>query len=245
MSEGFRPISNTAPVGFFGKLKFYSRFIFDYQTKTVYRNVKQFTKNLNGKVLDIGCGDSPYRHLLNPSCEYIGLDIKNQDDFGYRNREILYFDGYHIPLKDNSVDAIICTEVIEHVVLPEKLIADIKRVMKPKASGIITVPWSARNHYIPFDYHRYTYYMLKLIFKDFTSVQILVRGSDITVICSKIIIAYFRTFFPNKMRKLLFLPFAILLAPILIVAVTIGHLSVLFDFGSDDDPLGYTVFFKN
>jgi hypothetical protein len=68
MKENFRPISNTAPSGVSGSIKFYARFIFDLQNFSIYIGLKRYLRPLKGRILDMGCGDSPYRHLLNGGC---------------------------------------------------------------------------------------------------------------------------------------------------------------------------------
>jgi SAM-dependent methyltransferase len=244
MNEEFRPVSNTAPEGFFGRLKLWLRFVFDFQIKTIYKNLKQFASEQHGTVLDVGCGDSPYKHLLPVDANYVGVDIQAQNYFGYSNRKIMQFDGYNIPLETSTVDALICTEVLEHVQYPQRLIKDFLRVMKPGAKGILTVPWSARNHYVPYDFYRYAYAILPELLQDFDNIKVITRGTDISVICSKIIVAYMRTFLPTRFIKILFLPISLLISPVLIASVLIGHLSLMFQFGSTDDPLGYTVFFE-
>jgi SAM-dependent methyltransferase len=245
MKEGFRPISNTAPKGFAGTIKFHFRFIFDLQNASIYGALKKFLKPVKGRVLDVGCGDSPYAHLLGKGCEYIGVDTKGQKDFDYNNKCVVFFKGSKIPLKNNSVDAVICTEVLEHIKEPGRFLSEIKRVLKKGGTGIITVPWSARYHYIPYDYFRYTPAGLEHIFRDFSSVRIENRGTDITAICSKAIVAAVRALIPDKIAKLLLLPVAVIFAlPVLLLAVILGNLSLIAGLGSKDDPLGYTVTIK-
>lgn len=244
-NEDFKPISNTAPEGIFGKLKFYARFIFDLQNMTIYRDLRSFLKARKGKVLDIGCGDSPYKHLLSKECKYIGLDIKDQNTFNYKNKDVIFFKGNKIPLKSGTVDLIICTEVLEHVFSTKQLIGEIKRTLKKGGIGFITVPWSARYHYIPFDYYRYTYSCLERLFEGFSSVKIKNRGTDISVICSKIIVVCARLLIPIKPIKVILLPLSVvLLFPLISIAILFGHLSLYFKFGSSDDPLGYSIYIK-
>ena len=112
----------------------------------------------------------------------------------------------------------------------------------PGGSGVVTVPWSTRYHYIPYDYHRFTPSKLRSLFAAFSSVSIQPRGTDITAIVSKIIVAYLRLLVPKQKALLLvsFIP-AILLAPLIALCLIIGHLSLLLKVGSTDDPLGYTI----
>jgi SAM-dependent methyltransferase len=245
MTEQFQPISNTPPVGLIGKLKFYGRMVFDLQILTIYKDVKKYLPLYKGNVLDIGCGQSPYKFLLNKNeTKYFGIDIIDANKFGYYNPDVIAFDGKNIPFESDKFDAVICTEVLEHVRDFQHLIDEIYRTAKTNADIIVTIPWSARYHYIPYDYFRYTPSSLKTMFSEFSKVYIKHRGTDISVIGSKIIVIFFRGFFPDKTWKYIFFPFFLLFLPILILAVIIAQLAILFNIGSEDDPLGYTVIIK-
>jgi ubiquinone/menaquinone biosynthesis C-methylase UbiE len=245
MSEKFQPISNTPPIGFTGTVKFYGRMLLDLQILTIYKDVKKELPFYKGNVLDIGCGQSPYKFLLDKSeTRYFGIDIIEASSFGYNNPDITPFDGKNIPFGDSEFDAVICTEVLEHVQEYQYLIDEIYRTTKKGASVIVTIPWSARYHYIPYDYFRYTPSSLKTMFSNFSNISIKHRGTDIAVIASKLIVIFFRGFFPNRFWKYIFLPLLILCLPVLIAAVIIAHIAILFDIGSSEDPLGYTIILK-
>jgi SAM-dependent methyltransferase len=238
--ESFRPISHTPPDSFFNKIKFYLRLLLDFQVLTVFIGLKKFIKNKKGKILDIGCGESPYKHLL-ANFEYIGIDYLEADLFGYNNKEIIKFDGINIPFQGNSIDNIICTEVLEHTQHPQELINEMNRVLKTSGECYITIPWSARYHYIPYDYYRYTPSMLSILFKKFSKIEILNRGTDITTIVSKIIIVFVRQLFPKTISQIIFFPLFLLLSPILFLLLPLGYLSLMLNLGSSNDPLGYCV----
>lgn len=243
MKESFKPIKNKAPLGLKGSLLFYIRFIFDLQNWTIYSSLRKYLKGKNGAVLDVGCGDSPYRHLLNSSCTYTGIDKKDQSKFGYERNDIIYFKDNKIPLENSSIDLIMCTEVIEHLERPAEMAAEIQRVLKEKGTAFITIPWSARYHYVPYDYGRYTPSAIQLLFADFASVEIEARGTDLTSICSKTIVLCARNIIPSNIIRWFALPLtAIFFGPIMFLAALIGHLSVILKAGSTDDPLGYTVY---
>lgn len=245
MNEQFQPISNTPPIGFAGKMKFYGRMLLDLQILTIFKDVRKHLPGYKGNVLDIGCGQSPYKHLLDTgTTKYFGIDIIEAKNFGYDNSEITSFDGKNIPFEDNKFDAVICTEVLEHVQDFQYLIDEIYRTSKTNADIIVTIPWSARYHYIPYDYFRYTPSSLKTMFSKFSSADITNRGTDFSVIGSKVIVIFFRGFFPDRPWKYIFLPFFLACLPILIISVAIAHLSILFGLGSPDDPLGYTIVLK-
>lgn len=245
MNEQFQPISNTPPIGLIGKIKFYGRMLLDLQILTIYKDVKKRLPAYKGDILDIGCGQSPYKFLLNKAdTKYFGIDIVEANEFGYNNPDITAFDGKNIPFEDNKFDAVICTEVLEHVQEFQYLISEIYRTARKGADVIVTIPWSARYHYIPYDYFRYTPSSLKTMFGQFSETTITNRGTDFSVIGSKIIVLFFRGFFPDKLWKYIFLPIYLVCLPVLIVAVMIAHLAIIFNIGSADDPLGYTIVLK-
>jgi SAM-dependent methyltransferase len=245
MSEQFKPISNTPPTSFVGKIKFFGRMILDLQILTIFRDIKKNVPSFKGNVLDVGCGQSPYKYLLDTSqTDYKGVDILEADKFDYNNSEITHFNGENIPFEDEMFEGVICTEVLEHVQNYQKLINEMYRVMKKDGKGIITVPWSARYHYIPYDFFRYTPSSLKTMFSQFSNVKIQNRGTDIANIANKIIVLWFRNLFPSQLWQWIFVPVWVLLSPILGIVVLIAHLSLWFNLGSDEDPLGYTVLVK-
>lgn len=218
--------------------------LLDLQMATVYRDLKNVLPHFKGKVLDIGCGQSPFKFLLSPStAQYIGIDIVDAEKFDYRNPDITQFDGENIPFEDGYFDALICTEVLEHVEKYQKLIEEMYRVTKKGGSGIVTIPWSARYHYIPYDFFRYTPSSLKTMFSQFGEVQITARGTDAVSIVSKMIVLWCRNIFPAKLSQLLWIPVWVLTLPVLGLSILAAHLCILFSLGSEDDPLGYTVRF--
>ena len=79
---------------------------------------------------------------------YLNIDQSTQPDI-LANAEC-------IPLADCSVDTIVCTQVLEHVVFPDRVLSESYRVLKRKGFLILSVPFMARIHADPFDYHRFT-----------------------------------------------------------------------------------------
>ncbi len=245
MAEGFRPFSHQPPTGFKGALKFYGRMPLDLQFLTIFRQAKKMLPSFSGEVLDVGCGQSPYRFLLNAAAtKYTGIDIVEAGNFDYNNPDIISFNGRDIPFEDGKFNGIICTEVLEHVAHYQHLVNEIHRVMKKGGTAFITIPWSARYHYMPHDYFRYTPSTLKTMFAGFSDVQIINRGSDISNLANKVIVLWFRNLLPQAFWRWLFVPFWILTSPIMVLTIIAAHLSLWFNWGSEDDPLGYTVIAK-
>jgi SAM-dependent methyltransferase len=253
--ERFRPKSHAPPDSFMSRMVFSVRLLVDFQLNTIYRDLKARMPMFTGKVLDIGCGGSPFRHLLNESsgaAEYHGIDVEAADAFDYHRTDIQYFDGDTIPFDDATFKHFICTEVLEHVAVPTTLIHEMYRVLEPGGVGIVTLPWSARFHYQPYDYHRYTPTMLKQLFAEFDTVAVLARGSDVTVIGNKSLVAYVgmidaltSLITRPSFSQFALLPLRVIAAlvcfPFVVVAVVLAQISLLVPIGSDDDPLGYTI----
>jgi len=245
IKENYKPKAHTPPDSFFNTIRFYIRLILDLQVISVYKHIKSFLGKTNGKLLDLGCGESPYRFLVNEKTNiYFGVDIADATKFDYDRKDITHFDGKNIPFADDYFDNMMCTEVLEHVEDYQTLVDEVYRVLKPGGSAIFTIPWSARYHYIPYDYFRYTPSSLQKIFSKFKDLQIIPRGTDVTAISSKLIVLYFRNIFPSEVWRYIFTPFWLLITPLLLLAILFGQISLLTKFGSDLDPIGYTLFIK-
>jgi SAM-dependent methyltransferase len=89
-------------------------------------------------VLDVGCGrgeglDDVLR--IAPRAHWLGVDLAQSAEVDERparaDAEFRTFDGVNIPLTDRSVDLVFSQQVFEHVAEPERLLADIARVLKP------------------------------------------------------------------------------------------------------------------
>lgn len=109
----------------------------------------------HGVLLDIGCGSKPYEKLFESFVEkYIGLEYSPES--GYRgNKADLCGDAGYLPLADESVDTILCTEVMEHVPNPEKTIEEFARVLRPGGTVITTAPFVYPIH-DAYDFFRYS-----------------------------------------------------------------------------------------
>jgi len=250
VTETFRPLRHQPPIGIINTLKFYCRLSVDFQMRTIYTHLKKIIPQFKGKILDVGCGNSPFRFLVdNTQASYTGIDITSADNFDCHNPDIMPFDGENIPFPDESIDHIISTEVLEHIENPQQIIAEMYRVLKNGGNAVITIPWSARVHYIPYDYCRYTPFKLNRLFAAFSKITILNRGTDINSIVAKIIVV-FMGLISNSLKiksvtslvySLCSIILVVILFPILLIFIAIGHLELLFKFGSINDPLGYTV----
>lgn len=112
------------------------------------------SKKSDEQILDVGCGLKPYSYLSNEQNWY-GIDI-------YAGPKVdLVINGTDKwDLKDNSFDAVLCTEVLEHAIDPDLVLDEIWRVLKPNGVAMITCPFIYGVHGEPNDFRRYTYFGL-------------------------------------------------------------------------------------
>ena len=107
-------------------------------------------------VLDIGCGEG--RHSLglyvDREVNAIGIDLSTEDlkiaksrikDFTVTdtNKSSCAFgvgDIQSLPFKDNAYDAVICSEVLEHLESLDNAVSEIVRVLKPGGVLAVSVP---------------------------------------------------------------------------------------------------------
>jgi ubiquinone/menaquinone biosynthesis C-methylase UbiE len=239
--EDVTPVPVRIGSGPVGEMLFAIRRLVDLQLCTIWRVLGPILPKMRGSLLDVGCGEMPFRFALHPDVAYSGLDVAEALDFGMSgNSAITLFDGTNIPFDDNSFDNILCTEVIEHAMDPEKLVNEMHRVLKPGGLLVLTVPFSARVHHAPHDYHRFTRYRLAQMVSRFGKSEIAPRGNDIAAIANKLIVLLWRSTRPTPLMPLKLL-LALPVAPVAAIFLAAAHWTIRMGGGSTDDPLGYSV----
>jgi SAM-dependent methyltransferase len=104
-----------------------------------------------GRVLDYGCADVPYRGFFGPEVSYLAADLPGNPDATLELRP----DGT-VPLEDDSVDAVLSTQVLEHVTEPERYLAECYRVLRPGGRMLLSTHGLMVYHPDPDDYWRWT-----------------------------------------------------------------------------------------
>jgi SAM-dependent methyltransferase len=112
------------------------------------------------RVLDVGAGEARYRELF-AHCDY-----RTQDFGAYRGttqgllKEQWHYatldyecDATVIPVEDESFDAILCTELLEHVPEPIKVIKELERILKPNGRLFLSAPLGSGLHQQPFHFY--------------------------------------------------------------------------------------------
>ena len=135
-----------------------------YANGLLMRNVEQLARGLRGtRVIDVGCGEQPYRACLQGFTQYIGFDSADAPDRG--DHADVLGDALALPFGDGCADAVLCTEVIEHVTDPILMLSEFRRVLGPDGSVLLTSPFTWHLHDEPHDYWRFTEFGLRLLFE--------------------------------------------------------------------------------
>lgn len=241
MPEAFQPIPIRPPSE--NRVLFWARCSIDLQLLTIFRFLNRSLSSCKGRLLDVGAGEAPWRDLLPKCVEYVGVDTDLSGEFKMRHlAQITYYDGKKLPYDDNSFEHVLCTEVLEHIPDPATFLLDLKRVLRQGGTLILTVPWSARLHHLPYDYSRFTRFGLTALMESsgFSNITIEERGNDIAVIANKLLVLSVRMLRPTRMRNCFWTwMVAAMLLPVTVVALGAAHIALLLNAGSKEDPLGY------
>jgi SAM-dependent methyltransferase len=100
-------------------------------------------------LLDIGCGEKPYRKLLN-RYKYIGLDAFES----VSSPEVLGAISA-IPFASGKLDACLTVWVLDDLPEPEAAIREIARVLRPGGHYFAVECQSTASHFLPHDYFRF------------------------------------------------------------------------------------------
>lgn len=131
-----------------------------YVTKFVAEVAKDLESG--SAILDAGAGESVYKKLFS-HCNYKAIDLAvGESRWNYSNLD--YIAPLHdMPIPGDTFEAILCTQVLEHLELPSESVKEMYRVLKPGGKLYITVPMAQDEHQVPYDFFRYTSYGLKSI----------------------------------------------------------------------------------
>jgi SAM-dependent methyltransferase len=103
------------------------------------------------RVLDYGCADVPYRYFFPPEADFVAADLPGNP----RATVDIRGDGT-LPLPDVSVDAVMSTQVLEHVEHPATYVAECFRVLRPGGRLLLSTHGVFVYHPDPVDYWRWT-----------------------------------------------------------------------------------------
>jgi ubiquinone/menaquinone biosynthesis C-methylase UbiE len=105
------------------------------------------------RVLDVGAGVGQYRDLFN-HCEYRAHDFGLEPATAGQYTTLDYeSDITAIPVGDESFDAVLCTEVLEHVPEPIAAVREMARILRPAGRLMISAPLGSHLHQEPYHFY--------------------------------------------------------------------------------------------
>lgn len=124
--------------------------------EAIVAGIRRLRLEAGSHVLDFGCADQPYRAQLG-AVDYVGADLPGNAAAAAHIAE----DG-RLPLADGSFDAILSTQVLEHVADPAVYLDECARLLKPGARLLLSTHGLMVWHPDPVDYWRWTGQGLRL-----------------------------------------------------------------------------------
>lgn len=151
-------------------------FDFDYLILTSLRDtLRPVLAELTGTVIDFGCGDKPYRDLCPSAARYVGADLDVSDPADLK----IGPDG-RVPVQDDSADAVVSFQVLEHVADVPAYLSECLRLLRPGGQLVLSTHGTWVYHPMPGicdDYWRWTAAGLTRTVESFGFGPVNVRGA--------------------------------------------------------------------
>ena len=129
--------------------------------------------NSKTKVLNIGSGGEIQKLINNNFEDVYSIDVDRQ-----RNPDQVINicdEQFSLNLKYKP-NLVCCFEVLEHTTNPQKAIDNIYSILNKDDFFLSSVPFNFHIHDEPNDFYRFTFYGIKMLFKDFSEVNIIKRN---------------------------------------------------------------------
>ncbi len=121
-----------------------------------------------GRLLVIGGGEvgSGVQQMYDdPRVQVIGTDIYHSPNV------TLIADGHRLPFADGSIDAVWIQAVLEHVLDPQQVVAEIHRVLRPDGLVFADTPFMQQVHEGAYDFTRFTLSGHRWLFRHFALID--------------------------------------------------------------------------
>lgn len=116
--------------------------------------IREIPHNVN-LILDVGCGSGwVAKEFLGKNKKVISLDISKKNPsivkqlYQSQNHLPLVADSFKLPFHSESVDCVIASEIIEHVIDPKEFLRELFRVVKKGGKVVISTPYKEKIRYV-------------------------------------------------------------------------------------------------
>jgi SAM-dependent methyltransferase len=165
------------------------------------------------RVLDAGAGEGAYASAFARQ-RYTGVDLAVGDTSWDYSRIDVLADLAALPFPDGTFDFQLNIVTLEHVPEPARVLAELRRVLKPGGELLLVVPHEWEEHQQPHDYFRYTSNGLKYLLTKagYTEIRLQPAGGFFRLLARRSLNAL--QFFPGPfffLAALIFVPPGLLL----------------------------------
>lgn len=163
----------------------------------IEKSIVILSSEISGDLLDVGCGLQPYRPYFGNVSSHKACDF-NAD----RGDVDFACPAHSIPLTDQSLDSILCTEVLEHVPDPLAVWNEFHRLLRTGGKVLLTTPMYWPPHELPHDYYRYPEDGLRRLISvsGFELLQIIPRGGA-WALWGQVTLHALQRFFPFRFQR--------------------------------------------
>jgi SAM-dependent methyltransferase len=125
----------------------------------VEKFLRENADSISGRCLEFG--DPRYKSYFPKAREYEITDVVKRPG-------VTYVCDIHDPvgMPKNHFNAVICTQVFEHLAYPEKAAKSLFELMAPGGVLLLTAPFINPVHYVPTDFRRFTPECLDMILRE-------------------------------------------------------------------------------
>jgi SAM-dependent methyltransferase len=185
--------------------------------KNLYKNILiSFgkIKNEKTKLLNIGSGGDIENLITNNFEDIFSVDIDPKKN---PNQVIDICEDHFSQNLKYKPNLVCCFEVLEHTTNPQKAVNNIYSILDKGDFCLVSVPFNFHIHDEPNDFYRFTFYGLKMLFKNFSEIKIIKRNGWLESIFVNIIRLEKEKNILSKNIGRLFILLYFLLMPIIII----------------------------
>lgn len=128
---------------------------YGHHIRTLPARLEALSKDLQltdaSRILDYGCADIPYRHFFPAGANFVAADLP-----GNPHATMQLNPDASLPADDGTFDAVVSTQVLEHVTDPQLYLSECFRVLRPGGRLLLSTHGMFIYHPDPIDYWRWT-----------------------------------------------------------------------------------------